>query len=619
MSSTKMKVIISKVNVSFVSNDLAVMKFYSTYESNQKALDQVTNDIDTLFRNYFKSLTEFACIDTIDGEKRDIHLCLDFLKDSERRQSAAMLVDRKDTIDAIRAHVDLRSSTITDHVDSQNFRLKEHITASNSSQLALIDANMKNRFDLSHIGHEIMSLVKIAMFDERHGNDDAIVAKIRDAMHTSIVVPNSLASEKLAKNLQEIKATWNDNNQSMKDKFTDRFNKIVIDGVSDSARIKHVSDTVQRFIEANKTTDLSQQISQVPLLVKQTIDDTLRGLDVQSKLMSASVLNLQSQVLKLDGDNFLHQSGIVSLQKGSDIVVGIVNKLSTQLSAARSTTVIGQEGELTMFNLLEEVLTQREGFVVTRSNGIAHNCDILIKKKGENNISLEVKAHGSSTAEKVRTQGVERFQSDILRLNTSGIFVSLYSQIVGKPNIQIEALANGRFAVYLAKNHNDVNIVKEMILFIYAMEAITRKQGLDGTNNTCISPENLSKIQLHIRDECLKLENLKKHAKQLTTMLNGLSNNMILSIISAGCNDFMNNANNTDEVVPSSIIPSIIDVASGSTNTPSPVLVETNAAARITGTNQVPILYKCPKCSRTLKSLSGKTRHEIECKGPKRR
>lgn len=522
-----MKVIISQTNVSFVSNDLAIMKFYSTYQANIKAIDQVTNDVNMLINNYFKSLTEFSSnSDSAGGTKRDIDVYLDYLQESERRHSAIVLADRKEAMDAFLAHVDRHSIAITNHIDVRNIGLKDHISTHNSSTIAMIDANIHNRLDFSRIAEEIVSMIKIVLSNERSCNDDVIVAKIKEAMHTTIVLPNSLASEKLTKNLQDIKDTWRDNDQSTKDRLNERFNKIIIEGVTDSARIKHVSDIVQQFLEESKSSNLALKISQVPLLVKQTIDETLRGLDVQSKVMAGSVLNLQQQVIKLDSDNCIQQNGITTLQKGSDTVVSMVNDLSMQLTASKSNIrTIGSVGEQTMFQLLEDSLLQRDGYTVIMTQNIPHNCDILVKKVGENHICLEIKTQKSG---QIRTREIERFQSDILHMNRSGIFVSIHSGIVGRENFDFEFFPNGRIAVYLGNNNYDVNVIKEMVRVIHHLEAVTCRRACDGVH---ISSEHLAKILELVKDECRKLENIKRHVKQTIAMLNDSTISAILKCI----------------------------------------------------------------------------------------
>jgi hypothetical protein len=96
---------------------------------------------------------------------------------------------------------------------------------------------------------------------------------------------------------------------------------------------------------------------------------------------------------------------------------------------------------------------------VSKVNGKSHSCDILVQRDDFPDISIESKAHGQNTGEKVRTREIEKFERDLLELDNHGIFVSIYSEIVGKGSLEIKQLPNAKFAIYLSKNMFDVDTI----------------------------------------------------------------------------------------------------------------------------------------------------------------
>ena len=109
-----------------------------------------------------------------------------------------------------------------------------------------------------------------------------------------------------------------------------------------------------------------------------------------------------------------------------------LQEILTQLSRQATHTAKGKYGEDKLYSLLCERLTSREDYTVSMVCGQAHNCDMNVKRIGHPDIRIESKAIGENTNEKVRTCAVEKFRNDLLSTDSHGIFVSLYSGIVGK-------------------------------------------------------------------------------------------------------------------------------------------------------------------------------------------
>ncbi|MGQ3144835.1 hypothetical protein, partial [Rhizobium oryzihabitans] len=214
----------------------------------------------------------------------------------------------------------------------------------------------------------------------------------------------------------------------------------IISGVE--KRVDHLVGEVGR----NQSV-MSGELVQVPNIVKGVMMEAIKQLEMQTHQLSAAVGGTHQQLNKVENE----LRDLTLLRKGGDDLTAKVDQLSHQLTAihARQGTnhKKGIVGESRMYELLCDKLPSRDDYDVQLVTGQAHNCDICIKRIGHPDVRVEVKSHGEQSGEKVRAKEVIRFQNDLLGLNTHGIFVSVYSGIVGKGEVELEPLANGKFAV----------------------------------------------------------------------------------------------------------------------------------------------------------------------------
>jgi len=154
--------------------------------------------------------------------------------------------------------------------------------------------------------------------------------------------------------------------------------------------------------------------------------------------------------------------------------------------------------------------------------------NINIRRLGQSDIRLESKAHGEGTMEKVRQKEVQRFQDDLLGLNAHGIFVSLHSGIVGKGEVELEQLANGKFAVFLSNNNYDISIIHDFVQLFYRLDQICNvKQGSEEDVSIKVSPETMRRVQLYLKDFTGKVSTIKSHLKEGLSVLNEMTFDMI--------------------------------------------------------------------------------------------
>jgi PIN domain nuclease of toxin-antitoxin system len=195
-----------------------------------------------------------------------------------------------------------------------------------------------------------------------------------------------------------------------------------------------------------------------------------------------------------------------------------------------STKVRGTEGEDRLYEMLTERLRAKDGYVVERVSGQSYSCDIAIKREKYPTIRLESKAHGLGTNEKVRYKEVEKFQRDLLQANNHGIFVSLYSGIVGIGNLEVHQLANGKFAVYLSNNHFDVDTIVDMLQLLYKLDSIVNSAKED-CGDLRVTVETMTRIKSYLQDYAKKINSIKAHMRDSISMLNEVQFDMIEAVL----------------------------------------------------------------------------------------
>ena len=203
--------------------------------------------------------------------------------------------------------------------------------------------------------------------------------------------------------------------------------------------------------------------------------------------------------------------------------------LDTSMRSSVKKTV--SEGKL--FDLLSDRLMNRDGYVVEMVSGQANSCDILVKRETYPPIRIESKAHGRGSGEKVRTKEINKFKSDLMQLDNHGIFVSLYSNIVGKGELELEQLSNGKFAIYLSNNAYNMDLIVDMIQLLYKIDKITDMHNAEG--GVILTTETMIRIQRIIKENNNKILSLKSHLRQSVQIVNDIELDIVTDIITGQC------------------------------------------------------------------------------------
>ena len=299
------------------------------------------------------------------------------------------------------------------------------------------------------------------------------------------------------------------------DEFMNRLNpwgKKIVDTISNT---KIDTSDVTRVL-----LDMKSEIGSEKVLVK--CDDL--GTKIETLKERIDLTKAIDAGLKRNDEAVLHNMG--TIQKTIDAM----NSRIEQFGSVRNTTRYkGEEGEAGIMSILECKLPLREGYEIFETKSKPHNCDILVKKSGFPDVRLEIKAHGRDTGECVRSNEVKRFESDLISLNDHGIFVSLYSGIVGKTQIEIDILPTNKFAVYISNNNYDGDSIKEFINLIYKLDGF-----VSGEEGVKISTEAMTRVKKHMVDFNSKIAQLKTNMKASLDILNGFTFEIIEKLLSSG-------------------------------------------------------------------------------------
>jgi hypothetical protein len=222
----------------------------------------------------------------------------------------------------------------------------------------------------------------------------------------------------------------------------------------------------------------------------------------------------------------LVMSTLGNLQKTTDVI----DRRTEQMATVRNTTRFkGEEGESGIIQILECKLPLRDGYEILETKSKPHNCDALVKRVGFPDVRIEVKAHGRESGEQVRSEQVKRFESDLIGLNNHGIFVSLYSGIVGKAPFEIDLLPTNKFAIYISNNNYEGDVIKEFINLIYKLDGF-----VSGEEGVKISTEAMTRVKAHLNDFSTKIATLKTNMKASLEILNGFTFDIIEKLLSSG-------------------------------------------------------------------------------------
>ena len=328
---------------------------------------------------------------------------------------------------------------------------------------------------------------------------------------------------------------------------TQRQTAALAEGVSECGRrVQATTDEVTRMWNDEKERSAAQkadmlwQAGQAPAALKAVLSESLRDVERQQALVRVSVEAAVQQLATLERNVADNRGNMCVLRKASDDTAATLSDISRQLMVAQlkkacTHTTKGHDGESRLFDLLSDRLQSRDGYELEMCNGVAHQCDMRIKRLSHPDVRIESKAIGQETGEKCRHRDVAKFQSDLLGLNSHGIFVSLHAGIVGKSDVEVELMANNRFAVYLGNNNYNVDQINDMLQLIYRLDKVVRR-GRDDCEDADegfirVSPEAMKRVAQYCKDFAGKITAARNHMKESMGLLSELTLDAIEKVL----------------------------------------------------------------------------------------
>jgi hypothetical protein len=358
---------------------------------------------------------------------------------------------------------------------------------------------------------------------------------IENKMRNEIIEPINILNQRILENIINLPKELN-NKDEMKEtlieinkRWDDSIINIFRDVKNMEIKINElVTNNINKLNESNimnenNKREILNQLNNIPTISKTILNDILKDVETNTLNVKLVVNNLHTEMRE-------NNNSILNIRAINEELKNKIDNLTNKtIKDNNSNKIKGSYGENEIYNLLSDKLMSRDGYIIEQVNGISHNCDILIKCKNKPDIRIESKAHGQNNGEKVRQKEIDKFERDLIHTNNHGIFVSLYSNIVGKNSIDLIQLSNGKFAIYLSNNNYNIDNIIDSMNIIYKIDSIIQ----NSLNNEkfIINIETMMKLKSIINENNTKINSVKLHLRDSINILNDLTLDMIDKLI----------------------------------------------------------------------------------------
>ena len=368
---------------------------------------------------------------------------------------------------------------------------------------------------------------------EKKNND--IEKIIENKMRNEIIDPINVLNQRILENILNLPKELN-NKEEIKEgliEINKRWDESIINIFRDVKNMELkinelVNNNINKLNESNimnenNKRDILNQLNNIPTISKTILNDILKDVETNTLNVKLVVNNLHTEMRE-------NNNSILNIRAINEELKNKLDNLTNKtIKDNNSNKIKGSYGENEIYNLLSDKLMSRDGYIIEQVNGLSHSCDILIKCKNKPDIRIESKAHGLNNGEKVRQKEVEKFERDLIHTNNHGIFVSLYSNIVGKNSIDLIQLSNGKFAIYLSNNNYNIDNIIDSMNIIYKIDSII--QNSSNNDKFIINLETMMKLKSLINDNNTKINSVKLHLRDSINILNDLTLDMIDKLI----------------------------------------------------------------------------------------
>ena len=488
-----------------------IVEFLSTHSGN----DVIINACESMFENICRSMNE--CMNQYNKEesnKREVSGLISFLQEFEKRQ-----LEMNDKIeekfgkvaDKMVEKVSLQLTTMMFNIDNI---IKSSVEKLNVDRISdIINTNMKH--NLSD-GYETMykrieNQLNREIREPFVRNQEMIISQLN-------VLPTQMKNEDEMKNVNKNLNKWIDNYHLM---------------------IENIRQ-------------MDTKMSNMPHMTKSVTMELIKDLEKSSRNIEVILNSTQQQLSQLHVETKDNVSSLAVVMHNMNEVKTKVETLDKQILSRNirdetNCRNIGMEGENRIFNLLTGALNVRDEYECEQVNGQAMNTDIVVRRKDYPTIRIEVKSHGKESGEKVRTKEIEKLKRDVIECNNHAIMVSIYSDIVGRSNYQIEQMANGKFIIYLAKNNYDIDSIVSMIYLLYKLDNMTNVER--NNENVKITTENLKLVKQYVQESIGKIKSIKMHLTESISLLNDMTLENIEKILLNNEKDSMTKNDEPKEIL----------------------------------------------------------------------
>ena len=282
-----------------------------------------------------------------------------------------------------------------------------------------------------------------------------------------------------------------------------------------------VKDSMQESIKGTR-----QDILGDMRMVKDSMQESIRG--VTEATVKDAVRHTEDTIQRMHLDimsaNGQQATSVqTSLQQQQVQIKELTDHLKEQ---SKNTKAVGAKGEQLVYDLLVKNLKTSQGYSITHVGNRAQCCDLLIERRGKSNIRVEVKSY----THKVNKAEVEKFHRDLIATNDHGIFISLYSGIVGVASVSFERMPTGKFAVYLTNEAFSEDSLYDFIELIYKVDESLE----DNHDMINISAESMKRIREHLDDWQKRVQSIKVHCKEIVQSVEKIDATAILTLLAGG-------------------------------------------------------------------------------------
>ena len=244
----------------------------------------------------------------------------------------------------------------------------------------------------------------------------------------------------------------------------DSFARRILDTTEQATNDILISDALANTIVSALRKEMSQQN-------KLTTEDIAALSDSIRKSESSDIRSMLSEVKGCQDTLIRYTTETTHTVKG---IKESFDTFKTQdLVESVCSTKIGERAELRLLALLENKLSVRDQWDVSRTSKSGRCCDISVKNTDAKlsrpfEVSIECKAYRKN----VNKEEIKKFYRDISNTQTHGIFVSLTSGIANIGNFEMHQIG-AYYVIFLSNNEYDADSVVNCIHLLRRISELT--------------------------------------------------------------------------------------------------------------------------------------------------